>query len=242
MNVKKIILLIKWALLLLPVNLLAGSLNFAPVRLDLSTNNPIASITVTNNNDTPTTLQLEVNEWQQDKGQDIYKPSKDVLALPPLAKLAPHGKQIFRIALRRAPANNQELAYRVFIQQTNSPQKVNGSGIRFLVRFGIPIFVKPALNPQLQFKTQLKSLGNDDYRVYVNNVGNLHLKLDKIRIENKDKKVIATIDSGSYLLPGQTASWITKLKKINSPLQSQDATVLVVTDTATYNSDGSQVS
>ena len=241
MNAKKAVMLIKWALLLLPVNLLAGSLNFSPIRVDLSANDPIASITVTNNNDTPTTLQLEINEWQQDKGQDIYKPSKDLLALPPLAKLAPHGKQIFRIALRRTPANNQELAYRVFIQQTNSPQKVNGSGIRFLVRFGIPIFVKPALNAQLRFQAQLKPLADNNYQVYINNTGNLHLKLDKIRIENKDKKVIATIDSGSYLLPGQTASWITKLKNTNSPLQLQDTKVLVVTDTATYTSDGSQV-
>ena len=51
----------------------AGSFRVSPVRVTLSTNQPISALTVKNDGTDPTTIQLQVLAWSQRNGEDFLR-------------------------------------------------------------------------------------------------------------------------------------------------------------------------
>lgn len=68
-------------------------------------------------------VQLEAMAWNKAQGQDIYTPTTDLIAAPPIFTVPPGGTQIVRIGLRRAPDPQRELAYRVYFQEIPPPPR-----------------------------------------------------------------------------------------------------------------------
>ena len=88
----------------------AGAFSVNPVRVTLSAKQPVAALTVRNESNEPTLVQLEALAWSQSLGKDVTIPSADVLATPPIFTLAPNGSQIVRVGLRR-PAGTSPNAH-----------------------------------------------------------------------------------------------------------------------------------
>lgn len=199
-----------------------GALSVAPIRLELSASALTASLTVTNTGTESSVVQLEVTAWSQQRGQDVYTPTRELLATPPIFTLPPGGSQIVRVGLRRAPDTRSERAYRLFLQEIPPPPEIGSTELRVALRIGVPIFVptSPA-GPKLQIHARRGS--HDEWLFSFDNVGNTHVRLSEMALSTVgEKNPLISQRMGAYLLPGSQRTWSIKLPiplSLGTPLE-----------------------
>ena len=98
----------------------AQSLGISPVTLQIAPGQAATSLTVTNQGNRPTAIQLRVFAWNQDKGEDELIPTDQLIVSPPIATIAPSATQVVRLMLRR-PASGKEASYRILLDQIRRP-------------------------------------------------------------------------------------------------------------------------
>lgn len=192
---------------LLSLTAYAGNFSINPLRATLSANKKVSSLTVINRGNEPTTIQLETVAWTQDaQGKDILVPTTDLLANPPIFTIPPQGKQIVRVGLRRPITENQEVTYRLLLNETPPPLKPDFTGVNFAVRMSIPIFVMPknSVESKLQW-----SLTKKDEALVLNaeNIGTAHSQVISVRLEDTTGTVLYKQLISNYLLPQQKRQW-----------------------------------
>ena len=106
----------------------AGSFEVNPVGLTLSGTHSTEVVTVTNASDSLTVVQLQVVAWSQENGEDVYTPTRNVLATPPIFTVPAGGQQTVRLGLMSKPDAKLETAYRLFLQEVAAAQRIRGSG------------------------------------------------------------------------------------------------------------------
>lgn len=194
---------------LTPFLAFAGSLQISPVRISLTAEKPIAVMTLQNNSDTTSVIQLETVSWQQSMGEDIYTPTREILATPPIFSVPPRGTQIVRVGLQRKLDNNSEISYRLFLQEV--PAATNNDGqVKVVLRFGIPIFVPPfdtIHKTPLAWRAVIAS--KNTLRIEAINHGNAHVQISGFSlIDVNDHGLIAEQQGMEYLLSKQKRHWM----------------------------------
>ena len=116
-----------------------------PVRVELSPQQQTAAITIKNNSNLATTIQINVVAWTQSKGKDVYTPSKELLVSPPIITIAANGEQIIRAALRRPADTTNELAYRINLQELPARVAPEFSGLQVALTHR-PASFRPTIN------------------------------------------------------------------------------------------------
>src|SRR5579863_8466496 len=194
------------SLLVLPVLARAASLDVDPIRVVFSADYTITVVTLTNAGDTPATVQLEPVAWSQDKGEDVYAPTRGLLATPPIFTVQPHAKQIIRLGLRAKPDPVREGCYRLYLQEVPQAQQVKGLGVQMALRIGVPVFVEPTapLKPSLQWT--LKRVSDNELELDAVNNGNAHVQVKQIALTGPDS-VTLQVQQAAYILPGASRSW-----------------------------------
>lgn len=132
---------------------MASSLQVTPVRIQVELPAAASTITVSNPGDSPLAAQLRVFKWTRVNGKDTLEPTKDVVASPPLAKLAPGQPYVVRIIrVSKTPLNGEE-TYRLIVDEIPDRQaSVPSFGPRFAIRQSIPVFfTDPAAAPKLSW-------------------------------------------------------------------------------------------
>jgi fimbrial chaperone protein len=195
-------------------NAYAGSFQVTPIRLELSAAQRTGALTVRNDTPDPLVLQIELSDWSQRDGQEIYAATPDLLATPPIVTIAPGREQVFRVGLRRAPDPTRELAYRVFLQEVVPPPAADFKGLQVALRVGVPAFVKPiapGAKPVATWTGRVMPEGK--LAVTARNSGNAHLQVIefKLALPGSDA-VIASSDRMSYLLADQLREWLLDVK------------------------------
>src|SRR5205085_11971107 len=132
----------------------AGSFMVTPIRATLSAAHPVSALTVRNDGAERTVVQVDALIWTQRDGGDVYAPTKDIIATPPIFSIAPGASQVVRVGLRRDPESGRELTYRLSLQEIPPPPKADFLGLRVALRLVIPVFVVPpsATAPRLQWR------------------------------------------------------------------------------------------
>ena len=179
-----------------------------PVVLDV---NPERSLTTqttfTNLDRVPMSFTVEVFEWTSQDGQDVLTPTPDVLVNPASFTLAPEGKQVIRLGVRRKPGE-RELTYRVFIRQAPpagdaaAPQ-ASGTNVTVLLNLSLPVYIAaPSAAPQVSYAVRRD--GND-LALSVTNAGTRHLTYRDLVVRAGERAVRvdskAVLAGGSFLLP-----------------------------------------
>src|SRR5262245_58348027 len=83
---------------LLPIAFaVAGSFNVSPVRVELSAQSRTQALTVRNDGAEPSVVQVQLYEWSQEAGQDILRPTGELLVSPPVFTVQPGQSQLLRI-------------------------------------------------------------------------------------------------------------------------------------------------
>jgi fimbrial chaperone protein len=190
----------------------AGSFAVNPVRATLSAAQPVASLTVRNDGVEDTVVQLEVMDWSQQAGKDLYAPTREILATPPIFKIAPGGVQVVRIGMRRAPDPGRELTYRLFLQEVPPPLKEGFRGLRVTLRMAIPVFVVPPVAASAALRWSAARTAQGHIRLGAGNGGNAHVQIAEIGVSLVGGNELAKVTEPAYVLPGQSRSWMLPAK------------------------------
>jgi fimbrial chaperone protein len=186
----------------------AQAANFivSPVRAELSPGQSSAALTVTNEtSDEPVVVELRAIAWSQKDGEDIYTPTTELIATPPIFHVAPGGSQVVRVALRRPPASDRETAYRLILREVPPPPKPGFAGIQIALEMSLPVFAKPRAPtaPALQWK--LESQPGGAIGLSVHNQGSAHAQIADLKLLAPGiEQPVGTFSQFAYILPGET--------------------------------------
>jgi fimbrial chaperone protein len=197
----------------------ASATNFtvSPIKLYLAPKTSITKLILTNGDERDCDVQIKVFQWNQDeKGQEAFTETKDIIIYPQIATLKKGEEKIIRIASKLKPGL-QEKTYRIFVEEIPSKEKeeVTGSAIRFLLNVGVPLFISP-LKKEEKGAVEGFSLQNGKAEVKVSNQGSQHFVIKDVLFRGLDKegKEIFSKDlSGWYLLSGAAKAYETTLSK-----------------------------
>lgn len=214
----------------------AGSFSINPVKLTLSAQNSMQIMTVRNDGAEAAVMQVELVAWSQANGQDVYTPTRELLATPPIFTVPAGGSQIIRVGLRRAPEGQRELAYRMFLQEVPPPAKPDTVGLQVALRISVPVFVAPSEPVKPVLYWQAVRLDEHTLKVGVTNTGNGHDHLSAYKIyRTGNAKPILAQKLFSYLLPGETHYW--SLTTDTMPNPGESLRILTHTETGEVNAN-----
>jgi fimbrial chaperone protein len=189
---------------------LAGSFGVSPLRAELKGAHRMEVLTITNSADTPLEVQVQAVAWSTHDGEDQLEPTREILVTPPIFKVAAHGQQVVRVALRREPAPDRELDYRVLLTEIPPPATDEFSGAQVALRLSLPVFVAAAGPAQEHLQWRTRWTGDAEVELTAENTGNAHLKVIDFDAGFAAGAATAHVPVTRYVLPGATATWTFK--------------------------------
>jgi len=203
--VSKKIFITAFFLLFLPNFTYAGSFSVTPLRIELSKSESTSIINLQNIESKPVTVQLYVMAWSHNDGNDHYTPTRDVIVTPQIFHLKANGLQIIRAGLLKKPEVNEELSYRLFIEEIPEPPAADFKGVQLALKISLPIFVAPEnkSQPGLEFHAEVQPDGKLKIKIF--NSAQVHAQIQKIAvfIQKNGEKNIAAHEKSIYVLPRQ---------------------------------------
>ena len=186
----------------------AGSFQVNPIRIEMSKGATTAAVTVRNDGEDAIVIQSSVVAWTQENGQEVYAPTTEALATPPIMTVQPGSEQIVRVGLRRGPEPQRELTYRLYLQEVPPPPKPGFSGLQVALRVGLPVFVAPTV-PSIRRLEWSAQVGPDGaIRLAAQNTGNAHVQVTDFELGLPGAKdSIAHESTLAYVLAGQRRLW-----------------------------------
>jgi fimbrial chaperone protein len=211
----------------------AQSITVSPLRADLSAAEPVAVVSLRNEDPRqPTVIQVRPSAWAVVDGADQHSPTRDLLVSPTVFRLAPGEEQVVRVSLRGRPDARSERLYRLFFQQVPDEAAERRTGnVRFLITVGIPVVVAPSANaapsPRIVWRIERGDAG--EYRLRASNEGTAHLKISGVTLPGAagDLRIVA---AATYLLPGTERTWAFKPA---APLAAGPVNLTVMADDGT---------
>jgi fimbrial chaperone protein len=189
----------------------AGDFGVSPIRVDLDLRTRTGVITVSNEGKTPLGFQVRAQEWTQDAaGRDAYADTKDLIYFPQQFQVPPQESRVIRVGYRN-PALQREKAYRVFIEELpeRSSDAEGRTTVAVAVRFGVPVFLRPAAVEQRGEIAEL-SIAQGRARGLVRNTGPVHFRFDSVRFLGFAEDGRQTFEhalEGWYLLSGAVRAY-----------------------------------
>src|SRR4051794_35694957 len=120
----------------------AQSLSVLPVNVLLAPGQKAATLTITNQGNSPTAIQIRGYDWSQQDGDDQLATSKVLVVSPPLATIAAGATQLGRRILGLPPlSGDREATYRIIVDQI--PPPAEPGIVHVVLRLSIPIFALP---------------------------------------------------------------------------------------------------
>lgn len=181
----------------------AGLVGVSPVRVSLDSATRTAVVEISNLGDAPMGIQVDAVSWKQDAdGQNVYEPTDDLLAFPPIFTVAPGETQLVRIGQTDEPSAAREQAYRVYFTELplSETGSADGIGLTMRLRLGVPVFALPIAPSQPELRIVDMATDDDELRVSIYNSGNSHVLLSDLFAEEPDES--ASSNHRRYLLAG----------------------------------------
>ena len=199
---------------LVPLAVGASSLDVEPIRVTFQAGGSnITVMTLSNAGDAAATVQLEPVAWSQDKGEDVYTPTHDLLATPPIFTVQPHQKQVIRVGLRTSPDPKLEKSYRLYLQEVPGPQQLKGFGVVMALRIGVPVFVEPLTPVKAELKWSAKRVSDKELDLTATNTGGVHVQIRQVTLSGEGNLSL-TATQAAYVLPGKAHQWTLQQGKL----------------------------
>ena len=78
----------------------AAQVAVSPVRVDLSEHHDKDEVRITNQESETRSFEVEIVAWSQtDERREVYSPTEDIIAVPPLFTLEPGEEQVVRVGM-----------------------------------------------------------------------------------------------------------------------------------------------
>lgn len=197
-------------LLFLPSMLNAASIRLSPVSVEILSDQSASSISLYNQSNESSDLQVRVFEWRQNAGQDQLIPTDEIAISPPFLKLQPNDSYNLRVVRINPVPVSGEQTYRIIIDELPKPidnRKVD-QGVNVLLRSSLPLFVvnKDAMT-KLTWSIQQEQ---NNSSLIINNVGNRHALLSNLTLvdttANKSYAIKVNTVNG-YILAGKARNF-----------------------------------
>ncbi|MBI1447362.1 MULTISPECIES: fimbrial biogenesis chaperone [Acinetobacter] len=207
---RKNIFVITSLLLFLPSMLNAASIRLSPVSVEILNDQSASSISLYNQSNESTDLQVRVFEWRQNAGQDQLIPTDEIAVSPPFLKLQPNDSYNLRVVrINPAPVSGEQ-TYRIIIDELPKPidNRKADQGINVLLRSSLPLFVvnKDAIT-KLTWSIQQEQ---NTSSLMISNVGNRHALLNNLTLvdvtANKSYAIKVNTVNG-YILAGKARNF-----------------------------------
>lgn len=210
--------------LLLAQAVLAGSLQVAPISLEFAPDEQAQGLWLSNSGDTPIRAQVRVQEWIQVDGKEQLLPTRELAASPPILEIAPGQQQLVRIVRLQPLVPAREMTYRLLVDELPGSGQPTATGLQFLLRYSIPVFVlpqgkTPSNAPREQVKSDLSTLsaslqGNGDTATLtLDNAGRQRVRLSQlVHVDAKGTRTELIPGLVGYVLAGQRMQWPVPLK------------------------------
>lgn len=213
-NALFITLLLGWTMIVLAPEVLAGSMQVSPTRLNLTPEEARGTLTISNLGEGDMTAQVRGYLWSQTAdGQEVLTPAENLIVVPPIFTLEGGAEQVIRIGLRRPPQTSAEMTFRVVVTQLPSGPLEPGV-LTSLLSFSMPIFITPegaAANPEWTAEV----LGPREVQIQLTNTGSAHIQMTGFTLVSAaDPEVLLSAPDFSalvYVLPGSTVQFTVPL-------------------------------
>jgi len=178
----------------------ASGLNVSPVQVFLSPETSKSLLTLRNEGPEDARYQISTVSWDEDAKSGMkLAPSEDILVFPTILELKVGETRSLRVGAV-VPFGPIEKTYRVFLEELPAPEKPQArSTVRVLTRVGIPVFLSPTQTLD-ERKLSPLALGAGKASVDVQNHGNVHFRVDTVRLEGFG-------DGGGRLFEKQAQGW-----------------------------------
>ncbi len=192
-------------LLLVPASATAASLAVAPTRIELREDARIGAVTVRNEGEQSVLVQAETFRWTASSPKDVLEPTRDLLAVPPVFRIAPGSRQTVRVGLREGFPRDVERSYRLLLTEVAEARPGTDEGVRFSLRLSLPVFARPAAaRPELHWRARRS---DRVLHVEAENRGSAHVRLGVVRLIAGSGRVVTLKNTAGYLLPGERRAW-----------------------------------
>jgi fimbrial chaperone protein len=191
----------------------AGNFSVTPIRVNLDPKVPRASVTLRNLGTEAVVVQAELLKW---KPFEEYVRSRELLVNPVIFTVPPQASQIVRIGisgLLESARPDQELAYRLFLQEVPPRPKKGKEGLRTALKIGIPVFVPPT-QPHLEVRWNATLTRRGQLKIHAKNDGNVHVQIAELKLTSPSSgagegdDLVLQRDIRDYLLPGDSKHWL----------------------------------
>lgn len=163
-------------------------------------------------------IQIRVFKWSQSDKKDIYSDQQEVIASPPIVKVAAGDKQMIRLTKLINFSDSKEYSYRIIIDElpVDLDSKDAANSVSFKMRYSLPLFVygqgigsgnsqvtnksnskNPNARPILNWSMIKK--GNKDF-IEIENTGLLSIKISGFQVNGKEYNSVSGNNSFGYVL------------------------------------------
>jgi len=191
----------------------AASIGVSPTLVEVNRGESMSGLRVRNGESgdgaRAVSVQARVVRWRQDETGNVYEPATEVVASPPVTRIAPGAENLIRIVRTATHPVAGEESYRLLLDQLPEPDTAQAGGVvSILIRHSVPVFfAAPAAapaQPQWQIErlpsppTPLpvgegRRIPDGGWRVTVTNTGDKRLRLANL----------ALFDAGGVLVAGR---------------------------------------
>jgi fimbrial chaperone protein len=184
------------------------SINFSinPIRIFFEGGKKTDILRIKNESSKSAALQINAFAWTQDeKGDDVYSPTEDILFYPKLMEIHPEQEKLIRIG-NKVSRSDTEKTYRLFIEEIPDNSQPETTSVRILMKVGVPIFIAP-IKADASGVIESIELSKGSLRMAVKNEGNTHFIIKSIKVEGKDragKEAYSVERAGGYLHYGKS--------------------------------------
>jgi fimbrial chaperone protein len=184
-----------------------------PIRIFFEGAKKTDILTIKNESPKSVALQISAVAWTQDeKGENVYSPTEDILFFPKLLEINPGEEKIVRIG-NKVSRSETEKTYRLFIEEIPDNSRTETTSVKILTKVGVPIFIPP-LKSAASGVIEKIELSKGSLRMGVKNDGNVHFIIRSIKVTGKDsagKEVYAVEEAGGYLHHGRSKEFILEI-------------------------------
>jgi fimbrial chaperone protein len=188
-------------LMSLPYFSWAGSFYIAPTKGELSEKSKYIVFEVKNTSENISSFQVQAMSWEIQNGEDVVKPTRDIIATPVIVSIKPNVKQIIRVGLNRKPDKEEELFYKILISEIPSLKQAEVKGTQITVEFSIPIILKATEKTKTNINLKSKILSDGNINLEIENEGKKHEIINSITFNYMDDQRTEVLKKYIYLRP-----------------------------------------
>lgn len=205
-----------------------AQISVSPVLVELSDEHTKDVIIVGNQQDKTASYQVEVVAWSQsEQRREIYSPTEDILAVPPLFTVEPGEQQTVRVGMLNDADTSREKSYRIFVTELANPDSESPEvGVNMRLRIGIPVFVAPTAVPRAELNFVDANQMNNQLFMLMRNSGNTRVRVSEIQYRAPGADESSIESAAIYILAGQKG-----FVPVTLPDERRQGSVTLVTDT-----------